>query len=101
LTKIHIKIKEKSLKETSFDEIIVYDISEIRQQLLNTINRFKFFLWNKTENIMMNVLRNQWMSITLKLDVKIETTKVYSMSSNERDLIDETFDKLHDQDKMH
>jgi hypothetical protein len=101
LTEIHIKIKEKSLKETSFDEIIVYDISEVRQQLLNTINRFKLSLWDKTENIMMKIFENQWMSITLKLDAKIETTKVYSMSSNERDLIDETFDKLHDQDKMH
>ncbi len=41
------------------------------------------------------------MSITLKLDVKIEIAKMYSMKSKKRKLIDETFDKLHDQEKMH
>jgi hypothetical protein len=101
ITEIHIKIKKKSLKKTSLDEIIVYDTSKVRQLLLNTINRFKSSLWDRIENITMNVFENQWMSITLKFDVKIETIKVYSMSSSEKDLIDETFNKLHDQDKMH
>jgi hypothetical protein len=41
------------------------------------------------------------MSIILKLEVKIEIVKVYSMNSTKRHLIDEIFDKLHDQQKMH
>jgi hypothetical protein len=41
------------------------------------------------------------MSITLKPEAKIEAAKIYSMSPKDRELIDETFNKLHDQNKMH
>jgi hypothetical protein len=41
------------------------------------------------------------MSITLKSRAKIELVKVYSMKLKKRELIDETFDKLHQQKKMH
>jgi hypothetical protein len=41
------------------------------------------------------------MSIILKSEAKIEAIKMYSMKSKKRELIDEIFDKLHDQRKMH
>jgi hypothetical protein len=41
------------------------------------------------------------MSIILKSEIRIEIVKVYSMRSKKRELIDETFDKLHQQNKMH
>ncbi len=99
MTNIHVNMKNissKSMKEIFVDEITIYETSKIRQRLFITINEFKSSLWDKIENIMMNVFENEWMSITLKSDVKIETTKVYSMNSSEKDLIDETFNKLHE-----
>jgi hypothetical protein len=50
---------------------------------------------------MINVSENEWMSIILKSEIRIEFVKVYSMRSKKRELIDETFDKLHQQNKMH
>ena len=40
------------------------------------------------------------MSIELKSDVKIETTKMYSLNFANRKLVDEIFDKLHAQERM-
>jgi hypothetical protein len=91
--------ESKIMKETALNEIIAYDTLFARQQLFHTIERYS--LWDKIETIVINILENEWMSITLKLDVKIEIVKVYSMRSKKRELINETFDKLHNQEKMH
>ena len=40
------------------------------------------------------------MSIEIKSNVKIETTKMYSLNLVDRKLVDETFDKLHAQERM-
>ena len=40
------------------------------------------------------------MSIELKLDAKIETTKIYLFDFANRKLVDKTFDKLHAQNRM-
>ncbi len=89
------------MKETIINEIIVYDISEVRKQLFDTAMKFDSALWDKTKNFMINVFENEWMSIILKSEAKIEAIKMYSMKSKKRELIDEIFDKLHDQRKMH
>jgi hypothetical protein len=87
------------MKEKSSNEITIYDAFTIRQQLFDTVE--KYSLWNKTKNFVINVSKNEWMSITLKSNAKIEFAKIYSMSLKERKLIDEIFDKLHNQRKMH
>ncbi len=87
------------MKEKFSNDIIVYEMFKTRQQLFEIAK--KYSLWDKSENIVIKILENEWMSITLKFDVKIETAKMYSMSSKERELINETFDKLHNQEKMH
>jgi hypothetical protein len=87
------------MKAKSQTKIIVYDIVTVRQQFFSTAE--KFSLWNKIENTIINVSENEWMSITLKSEFKIETIKVYSMRLKKRELIDEIFDKLHHQNKMH
>ncbi len=91
---------QTNLKEKSFNEIIAYELFEVRDQLFYTVNQYSA-LWNKTENMVIKLSENEWMSITLKSDVKIEVVKMYSMRFKKRDLIDETFDKLHQQNKMH
>lgn len=48
----------------------------------------------------MNILEENWMSITLTLEIKILLTRVYSLSTKDKKLIDEIFDKLHEQHKL-
>ena len=40
------------------------------------------------------------MSIDIKFDAKMKTTKIYSLNSTDRKFVDETFDKLHAQKRM-
>ena len=40
------------------------------------------------------------MSITLKLDARIDATKIYSLELLDREFVDQEFNKLHDQDRM-
>jgi hypothetical protein len=101
---IHTSMKstsstKKFMKKKSFNEITAYDTFTVRQQLFDTAEKYQ--LWDKIENIVIDVLESEWMSVILKSEVKIETVKVYSMKSKKRELIDEIFDKLHDQEKMH
>jgi hypothetical protein len=90
---------KKFMKKKSSNEITAYDTFTVRQQLFDTAE--KYSLWDKTENIVIDVLESEWMSVTLKSEVKIEAVKVYSMKWKKRELINETFNKLHDQEKMH
>jgi hypothetical protein len=48
----------------------------------------------------MRIFEKKWMSIELKFDVKIETTKMYSLNFANRKFVDEIFDKLHVQNRM-
>ncbi len=79
LTNIHISMKNlviKFMKKIIINEIIVYDISEVRKQLFNIAMKFDSALWDKTENFMIHVLENIWMSIILKSETKIEAIKM-------------------------
>jgi hypothetical protein len=101
---IHTSMKntsstKKFMKKKFFNEITAYDTFTVRQQLFDTAEKYQ--LWNKIENIVIDVFESEWMSITLKSKVKIEAVKMYSMRSKKRELINEIFDKLHDQEKMH
>jgi hypothetical protein len=47
------------------------------------------------------VSKNEWMFVTLKSDTRFKVVKIYSMSSKNKQLINEIFDKLHFQEEMH
>ncbi len=101
---IHINLKNSSsmkkfMKAKFSNEITIYETLTIQQQLFDTFN--KYSLWDKIENIVITVSEDEWMSIILKSEAKIETVKMYSMRFKKRELINETFDKLHHQNKMH
>ncbi len=98
IARIHISSK-RDMKDKFSIEIIVYETSSVRQQLFDVTKRYS--LWDKIENTMINVLQKKWMSVTLKSKVKIEAAKMYSMRSKKKKLIDEIFNKLHEQRKMH
>ena len=49
---------------------------------------------------MIDIFEKDWMSITLKLDARIDATKIYSLEFLDREFVDQEFNKLHDQDRM-
>jgi hypothetical protein len=67
---VHIDMKKKFS-----NEIIAYEIFKVRQQLFDVVE--KYSLWDKIENTMINVFENEWMSIILKSEIRIEIVKMY------------------------
>ena len=85
-------------KKILFFEINVYDDVNVRNKFANVaLNYLK--LWNDNE-FTMKISKNEWMSIELKFDVKIETTKIYSFDFANKKFVNEIFDKLHAQKRM-
>ena len=82
---------------TSFD-IIVYDELSVQTQLIKVVESY-LRLWHDDDSIV-NISEEEWMSINLKLEAKIEVFKVYSLKSNDRVFLNETFDKLYTQERI-
>ena len=87
-----------NVKEILFVDITIYDDVNTRIKFANVIANYSN-LWNDNEFIV-RISSNEWMSIEIKSNVKIKTTKMYSLSFVDRKLIDDTFDKLHAQRRM-
>ena len=74
-------------------EIIVYDKSTAQVQLIKVVELYSR-LWHD-DNSTINISKEEWISINLKSNAKIEAFKVYSLESSDRVFLDETFNKLH------
>ena len=85
-------------KQILLSKITIYDDFNVRDKLVNVIDNYSN-LWNDNEFIV-KISVNEWMSIEIIFESKIETTKVYSLDFVDRKLVDEVFDKLHAQNKM-
>ena len=81
----------------TIENIIIYNILIIQQRLLATIDAFSI-IWKKNNTI--NVSKFEWMFINIIFDVKSNTFKVYFVNSQNREIIDKKFDKLHRNDKL-
>ena len=87
-----------NLKEVLSTDITIYDDVSTRTKFANVTTSYSE-LWNDNEFIV-RISKNEWMSIELKSDAKIETAKMYSLSLADRKFVDEIFDKLHAQERM-
>ena len=87
-----------SLKKILSTNITIYDDIDTRIKFANVIANYSN-LWNDNEFIV-RISSNEWMSIEIKSNVKIETTKMYSLNLADKKFVDETFDKLHAQKRM-
>ncbi len=88
---------DSDLKSTLLNDITIYDIIQMITAIAEIINSYD--IWTDKKDIM-NILEENWMWITLTLDAKISLTRVYSLSTKDKKLIDEIFDKLHKQHKL-
>ena len=87
-----------NVKEILSIDITIYDDVDTRIKFANVIASYSN-LWNDNKFIM-QILSNKWMSIEFKSNVKIETTKMYSLNLVDKKFVNETFDKLHAQKQM-
>ena len=85
-------------KQILFSKIRIYDDFEIRDKFFNVINNY-LNLWNNNDFIV-KIIVNEWMSIEIIFEFKIETTKMYFFDFVDRKFVDEIFDKLYVQSKM-
>ncbi len=90
------KIKKKTKLS---NEVIVYEIKKIVDRFLFVVSEFN--IWEEHDTSIIIFSKN-YMSIDLKSNWvdKIKINKIYSLNSNERAIIDETFDNLHVKEKM-
>ena len=79
------------------ENIIIYDISLVQQRLLVVIDVYST-IWKKSDTV--HVSESEWMSIDTIFDAKTESFKIYFVSSQDREIINKEFDKLHEQGKL-
>ena len=86
------------MKAIFFRKIIIYENEVIRVKLKTVIDRFSK-LWIDRKQII-NISKNEWMSIDIISSSKIFLIKPYSLSQRNKNFIDKKFDKLHQKNKM-
>ena len=79
-------------------DITIYGDSLTRNKLTEVVSSYPE-LWHD-DDFIVRIFSEEWMSIDIIFDFKIEATKMYSLSSADRKLVDEVFDKLHAQGRM-
>ena len=88
-----------SLEQIIFNDIIIYgETSVVRTQIVDVVVMYSN-IWHD-DGIIVRVSSEEWMSIDIQSDAKIEVVKVYSLSSVDRKIVDEIFDKFHAQERM-
>ena len=96
--KFFIVFINSTLKHVLFNDVIVYDKSNVTNQIIEMINVFSI-IWND-QKIIVDISENQWMSITFKSNAELKSIKMYLINVKNRKIIDVIFDKMHKNDKM-
>jgi hypothetical protein len=81
------------------NDVTIYENKDIVNKILSTVTKFN--IWKK-HDISVVISSKNHMSIILKSDWadKIKSNKIYSLKSEERVIVNEIFDNLHDKEKM-
>ena len=98
--KIDLKSSGLRKKITLSNDIMMHDDSEIRKRIEKIMNKWKK-LWKK-KSFIVRIFKSTFMFISLKSNwaKKIKTNRVYSLDFKNRVLVNEIFDKLHQEKKM-
>ena len=86
-----------SFEHVLSNEITVYDQNVF--DLVNLVNSYQNIFQNN--DIIVDIFEKKWMSINLKSEAMFKANKIYSLRIKNRAVIDATFDKLHEQSKLH
>ena len=90
---------DPSLERVMDNGVTIYERTEQAAGVLNHIlDHFQDLFIDKGETV--DIPEDQWMPIPLKPDATSKPARVYPVGQKDRDVIDATFGKLHDQGKM-
>ena len=99
-----VDFDEKSFANNSFEVILSNDVtihqSDVTQSFVNIIDEF-LALWKNIDFVELS--QDNWMRISLKFDWEsrvISKIKIYSLDQRDRNLVDKTFDELHEKDRL-
>ena len=84
-----------------FNEVIIYNSSQSTVKVFFKLVQNYFILWNNHD--FANLSEKNWMRIFLKTNWKFkikEKIKMYSVEIKNKEIIDKTFNKLHDEKKL-
>ena len=86
-------------KYTTSIDIIIYNTKFFVAVLIKVIE-FYFNFWKKKNDFIVNFSFDEWMFITLQLNVIVQSFKVYSINQTNKNFIDKKFDKLQAQNEL-
>lgn len=89
---------DPSMEHAMPNRIIIYGKPDVATQLATVVDEFPEIWTDRGTTV--DIPEDQWMPIPLLLDAKSQPAKVYPVSQKDRQVIDETFDKLYRQGKM-
>ena len=75
------------------NDITIYNDNSTFNRIFTIIDAYSI-VWKLTNKIV-NVFKNQWMSIFIISDVKSKFAKIYFLNSKNRRFVDKKFDFLH------
>lgn len=89
---------DPNLEHVMPNGITVYGTPEVASQIASVAEEFPE-IW-QDQGTTVNIPEEEWMPIPLKSDATAKPSRVYPVSQKDKDVIDETFNKMHDQGKM-
>ena len=88
---------DSNLKHVLSNDVIVYEAEMF--ELTNLMNSYQNIFRNSDSIV--DIFEDEWMFINFKFEIVSKLNKVYSLEIKNRNFIDVTFDKLHQQNKLH
>ena len=95
-----ISTNSSNMKIRLTNEIMIYDDDRVRTAYAQLIQEFST-LWH--DNDFIDLSENKWMKISLKQNWQariIERSKIYSLDAKDKEVLNRTFDELHQKDRL-
>ena len=89
---------DSALKHICFNGVTVYDSSKTVNFIAALIKEYQNLFVDKDTTI--NISKKKWMFINLKSGAVAKSAKIYPLDYKNRKVVNQTFDKLHKQNKM-
>ena len=99
ILQIYVVASTSSFEIIISSNITIYDTSSIVQQRLQNIAKTFFNIWKDNDDTI-NVFEKNWMSIKIIFDIKSKSSRVYLVDSQNREFINQKFNKLQREKKM-
>ena len=88
---------DSTLKHVSSNDVTMYETKMF--ELVNLVNSYQNIF--RDFDFIVDIFEDEWMFINFKFEVVFKFNKMYSLEVKNRNFIDVTFDKLHQQNKLH